>query len=365
MIRVGTTSLGYNHQRNFISLPFQDIYFSKVHDFNKIISYTKYKLTGKVDYKMINRFNDWGLNNVHLYHFFNTLTPVKKPWLVTYETTLPRSEPYFTKGYEWMSSKFCKRIIAFSQRAYNAQMNLLSKQASYKEAISQKMVVLPPTQKVLTNGIFKKEIDEVVFTFAGSAFYRKGGWELIQAFERLKQFNPKIKLIVISKLEKGGYKDGHITNEMQRETESILTTNPLIQYHSYLPNERVLEILKFSDVGILPSWGETYGYFILEAMASGCSVIAPNVSPFPEFVSSEWGWLIDVNTRIMNGLEISNPTPENSEMMIKGIIKTVHDILNDPQTLLEKRRAALERISNTHNPYKAARFLEDIYRTSI
>lgn len=365
-IKVGVDQFEYAQKRNFIDLPFQNVVFKKVYDYRKPLIHLKYKLFNSIDYKQIGRFNDFGLSGVCLYHFFNAVTPVKKPWVVTFEHTLPRHAPDFIKGYDWMSGDYCKKIIAFSKKAYDAQCWLLDRRPSYKEAIMNKMIILQPSQTRLVSNLSKKRFDNtIVFTFIGRAFYGKGGWELLQAFERLKDLQSPVKLVVVSALAINGYRDHHVTKEIVLKSKEILSTNPLIQYYSSLPNDKVMEILRQSHVGILPSWGETYGYSILEAMACGCAVVAPNVSPFPEFVAPEWGWMLNVNKVFKNGIEESHVTEQNSEKMINEIVSVVRDIVNNRDVLYSKCNAALERISSAHDPYKAAASLETIYKESI
>ncbi len=365
-ITVGTNLYGYNQLRNFISLPFQNVNFQKVYDFNKLVTHLKYKVLSKVDHHRLNQFNNFGLSNVHLYHFFNALTPSRKPWIVTYESQLPRPDTNFINGYDWLSGNSCKKIIALSQRAHDAQSHLLDQHPSYRESIKEKMMILQPSQERLLDGISSKDFDgEIVFTFIGRHFFRKGGWELFQAFERLCRLGLPIKLIVISDMEFSGYQDWHITPEMVSQAKRLLSTNPLIEHYTTMPNFQVLEILKRSHIGILPSWGETYGYSVLEAMACGCAVVVPNVSPFPEFVSPEWGWLLEVNKTLTNGAERSDPTVENSQRMIDGIVATVQEIVSNRDTLQSKCENALNAISMNHNPLKAATVLEDIYQKAI
>src|SRR5690606_25269103 len=111
--------------------------------------------------------------------------------------------------------------------------------------------------------------------------------------------------------------------------------------------------------------GETYGYSILEAMACGCAVIVPDVSPFPEFVSNEWGWLLKVGTTFKNGIESSDPTKQNSINMIDEIVSVASEIVENRELLYDKCNNALSRITIAHDPYIAASFLKKLYREVI
>lgn len=57
------------------------------------------------------------------------------------------------------------------------------------------------------------------------------------------------------------------------DRESLRKLNPDAVFKGYQPREKVLEIMKESDIFILPSEGETFGMVYLEAMASGCITI--------------------------------------------------------------------------------------------
>ncbi len=46
-----------------------------------------------------------------------------------------------------------------------------------------------------------------------------------------------------------------------------------VKFAGCLPNDKVIEVMKASDIFILPSIGETFGMVYLEAMASGCITV--------------------------------------------------------------------------------------------
>lgn len=83
-------------------------------------------------------------------------------------------------------------------------------------------------------------------------------------------------------MEIEGYRDRNISKTIARETLEMIKKKSLIDYYDHLPNNEVLKLLKAGHVGILPSFGETYGYSLLEAMASGCAVVSTFLSPFNE-----------------------------------------------------------------------------------
>jgi glycosyltransferase involved in cell wall biosynthesis len=356
---VGTNSLEYNQKRNFADLPFVDVEFRKVLDAYKVPSYLTFKLTHKIS-RMSYRFNDLGLNKVDLYHFWNTITPVRKPWITTFEHTIPRNEPNFLRGYEWMAGCYCKKLIAITQRAINGQKFALNNYHQYKDEIEAKMICIPPPQKVICK-VPTVINDKIIFTFIGNAFYRKGGVELVKAFAALKKY--PIHLNLISKMQFDGFKD--------RFAEPFHESMPSnVSYFPWLPNDRVIKILTESHVGILPSYGETYGYSVLEAMAAGCAVVTTDVDPFPEFVKEDFGYFLKMPKYIVDGFErIESDTPESfnqcSTHLVNEITRVIQNIVNDLETLQVKRENAIKRIGQYHSPIDRSNLLLHIYLEAI
>ena len=80
---------------------------------------------------------------------------------------------------------------------------------------------------------------------------------------------------------------GPIPHEKQIHSTQVV-------YHGLVREEEVIkELLQASDVLVTPSYSEGMPTVILEAMASGCAIIATNVGAVCEEVNHENGWLID------------------------------------------------------------------------
>lgn len=370
MINVGTNSSGYPEMRNFAGLPFADVHFRKIPDLFKIDAYFHFKFRRKIVPEYAYRFNDLALGNVQLYHFFNTITPRHKPWIVTFETTLPRLDPYFRQGYKWMAGHYCKKIIAISERAFKAQSAQLSKFPEYAGSILPKMMVISPSQPLFVKNIDDKpKREKIVVTFVGAAFYRKGGVELLRAFCNLK-YKGAVHLNVVSRLDKEGYMDEHATKEVEQEIKSTLASHPDITYYNSLDNRSVSELFLRSDVGILPSYAETYGYTLLEAMACGCAVASTDMSPFPEFVSNDWGWLVNIPKVERGGVEYPDVGDDKRRMNFSAVlteqIKNVLErICESRDELRNRQRNAIEAIRRNHDPAGRVTLLRELYGTCI
>ena len=116
---VGNNSANYPDIRNINSLPFRRYEFRRVHDIFNVATYIQYKL-----FRTINRYSknlhfDCGLPKVDIYHFFNTISLNRTPWVVTYESGFPRWNHDSKMGAKLLASEFCRKIIAISHCANN------------------------------------------------------------------------------------------------------------------------------------------------------------------------------------------------------------------------------------------------------
>ena len=129
-----------------------------------------------------------------------------------------------------------------------------------------------------------------------------------------------------------------------------------------MSNDGVKKLLLETDVALLPSLAETFGYFILEAQAAGCPVITTDIRAMPEINNNESGWLINIKTGERDDADLSytNQLIQKIETQLQAIIL---EILNDPSIIRQKGRTALANIIKNHDPKTHQMILESIYNT--
>lgn len=115
--------------------------------------------------------------------------------------------------------------------------------------------------------------------FIGADFERKGGPDLLKVF--LEKFAETAQLNLVTKV-------------------SIDCQHPNVHIHNnikaYTPEW--LELYHQSDVFVMPTYADAFGYVFLEAMAMGLPVIATRINAIPEIVShGETGFLIQPGDR--------------------------------------------------------------------
>lgn len=368
---VGTNSLEYNPKRNFGGLPFQSFVVLKKLDFFRILNHIWFKAKRKSHIFFSNAFFDMGLNKVDLYHFFNTVPFTSKPWVVTFENEIPR--PYLSskKLVKQLAKDNCKKVIAFCERARKIEIFLLGKYPQYKQTIIDKLIVLQPSQELYVKTINEKsQTGPVVFSFVGVDFFRKGGEEILMSAEMLIQEGFDFKLNIVSKLQKGAWKDEYVTEQHIENAKKIIEKYPdVISYYYSLSGDKIMSLFKNSHVGLLPSFGETYGYVVLEAQACGCAVVTNDMPPFNEFNNDKIGWMLKVPLKERNGILDSDLSGENLKLFKNAVSTGLYNVMKEAITnralLRQKAEKAIEHIKENHSPEKNAAFLEDIYLKAI
>ncbi|MDN5102194.1 glycosyltransferase family 4 protein [Aliarcobacter butzleri] len=138
--------------------------------------------------------------------------------------------------------------------------------------------------------------DEIInFIFVGLDSRRKGGDELLEAFTHTKEEN--IRLTFISNLSD--------QKKLKYQKDSRITILP--------PQPRVKllnEIYPRMDVMVFPSFHESFGVVLLEALSFGMGIITLNTYATPEIVKNDYnGKLLHhpiLKPTILNGKEVVN-----------------------------------------------------------
>jgi glycosyltransferase involved in cell wall biosynthesis len=374
---VGVKAKTYPEERNFSGLSVPGFNYKKVRDFYKYPAYAYFKLNNKPHPKWLNLFNDFGLGNYEILHFFNAISSGKKPWITTFEYYVPRGahkvgadkkeQSYIDYALTRIARSSCKQLIALSQFAYDAQLKYLKDYGKFELEIEKKMRVMHPPQQVVIKSITDKPNNEVLsFVLIGADFFRKGGMEVLRVFDKLLSAGAKIELTIVSKMLFGDYASQSTANDLMN-AKTIIAKYENIKQFDYLENNSVLDLMKSADVALLPSYEETYGYTVLEAQANGCPVITTNGTAFPEINNNDIGWLIEVELdedkrsvpRSVAGKKAFTTAVE------LGLEEIIQEILSEPSITKMKGAKAIHKIREKHCPVKAANELAKLYKSCL
>ncbi len=336
-----------------------------------------------------NQFEDFDLNKVDVLHFSNGVSYGKTPWVSHFETLLPRfshilrrkdpettqnkrTEALTQRGLEALASAPCKSIIAWSENAAKHQRDFLSDISSdTADAILSKMTVLAPPQDLLVNEVQAKTYSHknpIRFILVGAGFFRKGGREILNSFEKLiREDKLPIQLILVSSLRQDYYAAHETEEDIAWAKEKIAANQDWIEHHTVIPNDEVLALQKSCDIALLPTYADTYGLSVLEAQATGCPVISTDIRALPEINNTDIGWLINVPKNELG--EAFYQTPEDravlSERIQTGLEHIIHKIVEDPSVIAKKAEAGLQKIAELHDPVRYGEALRAIYENAL
>jgi glycosyltransferase involved in cell wall biosynthesis len=270
--------------------------------------------------------------NFDLYHTYNSIIPVNKPWVVEVESFLPRygegqkeGDTFYDWGVKRLQHESCKAIIFTSK--FTKEMNRPNFE---KWGIMHKgQVIYRAVQDYPT--MIKGDEENFHILFVGNAFYRKGGIELLQALERIDQ--PNIKVTIISNFEVDW--EIYPTEKEKNWVQSQIALDKRITLHTSLPHQMVVDVMRTAHVFVATTFADPFNNTILEAMACGVPIIATDIRSIPEFVEDG-----------KNGFTIT-PNKKNKETMVDFIKEKLMFLIHNSVQRNQMAEKSTEIIKNT------------------
>jgi glycosyltransferase involved in cell wall biosynthesis len=207
----------------------------------------------------------------------------RKPWVIDFEHIGSfgtfTSERVKKVSLKLLSSNFCKKILPHCEAAQKSFLNAWKVDGFIKD----KFEVLYPA--IEARKIVKKKKDKITIGFIATrgAFYEKGGREVVEAFRILSKKFDKLELVmkVSPPLE--------IVKRI-KNMENVI----FIEKHFSSREELFKNFYEKLDIFVLPTYVDSFGYSILEAMSVGLPIVATNIFAIPEIVEdTKNGFLIN------------------------------------------------------------------------
>ncbi len=161
-----------------------------------------------------------------------------------------------------------------------------------------------------------------VITCIAELHHRKGHRYLLNAFKKLQAHVPQLHLVLVG------------TGPAEKELKDQYSQVPNVHFLGW--REDIPQILKASDIFVLPSLKEAFGQVILEAMASGVITVATNN-----------GGIVDI---IKDGVTGHLVSPASSQ----AIYDRITTILNNPDQKRDIEKAALASVKTNFTAEKMA-----------
>ncbi len=369
---IGYTNPGYPVQRTILNVCPQ-VTYRRVRSYASLLSKVTEKMRISTLSKDLVFTHGGGYGSCDLLHFFNTVavTPCCKPYITTFETTVPRYSSrgfLFRRAIDSLLSDQCRQLLALS--ACTKRRQALEMEALGHPELMEKIQVLHPPQRLLcTEEEISRKFETphpLTFVFVGKAFFRKGGGELLRALVRVRKEFP-IELNIIGNVGYRDYMDNPLRDDMQAVQRLLDENKEWIHFYPSLPNAQVLELMQQSDIGLLPTRGDTYGYSVLEMQAAGLPCITTDLRALPEINDDACGWLIPVSKNKNEDADV--PTPEAMEAYCQTVEEQLYAIAcacaSQPELIVQKSLAAHRRVSQHHDPSRYAERLYKIYERAL
>jgi glycosyltransferase involved in cell wall biosynthesis len=179
--------------------------------------------------------------------------------------------------------KNLKKLIFFSQTAQKSFLNSANYSEATKDIIRSKSTFCYPAiytpSDLLTT---KKASNELRLLFAG-LFYMKGGVELVDAFERITKKYPAVYLTIIT--------SRHILRESDIEKMNSIPQITLLD--ATLSEDEMNEMYRKHDIFVLPTFRDSLGVVLLEAISFGMPLIINDQYATHEFAVDGWNGFIN------------------------------------------------------------------------
>jgi glycosyltransferase involved in cell wall biosynthesis len=129
------------------------------------------------------------------------------------------------------------------------------------------------------------------FLFVGTDFERKGGFDVIEAFETVSDAYPEARLVLagatLSERDPDRLIHGWVNEARRRRVLAKLeplVAKGLVEDHGPVSSQRVQDLYPAADAFVMPTLAEGFGFTNVEAMSYGLPVISSSFGPIPEIV---------------------------------------------------------------------------------
>ncbi len=183
-----------------------------------------------------------------------------------------------------LRSKRCVQIRCISEACRAAVGELFGK------AVLDKAIVVYPRMTQQVTNVDQLEPGGPRFLFVGTQFLIKGGPELLEAFRIVKSKIPCAQLHLVT----------HLPDEY-----AALTQQEGVQIHraNLSRSEIWSKFMRNADVLVHPSYMESFGMVVLEAISHGLAVVANDVYAHREMVlDGENGFLLEPPVHYWSGV---------------------------------------------------------------
>ncbi len=317
---------------------------------------------------------------VELVHSFNELPVGIRPFVVSFESEMPRylgSPPNWQVdfGYRLLGSDRCRGLLALSQAAPGALVRRLEarKLGHLKSKISvfRGMVRALPSSNVDRPSMAASRALKVLFV--GRDAFRKGLIPTLDALDKCRALGANIETTIVCDSDRPDYtkKDRVVEGG---DVIRRLAEMPGVTHHRHLPNAQIHELMLTHDVLAFPTLDESLGWVAVEAALAGMAIVTTDIFALPELVvDGETGFLIPLEKNIDRrwvGLWEEGTTLDGSiaiafDRITRDLTRHLLTFVNSPALATSMGAAGKARIESMYTAGAAARQLAGIYADAL
>jgi len=264
-----------------------------------------------------------------LVHMDGCILPItRKPWIIG---SIEHASAFFSFDDRWYSRPTSKRALGRFLSSNRCRRVLPQSEASLEtlrlglgehfELIRDKCEVsypAVPTHMVTASGQKGRDDGAIRILFVGSHFFDKGGRETFYAYRRLRK-KYDLELILVA-----GAPRHH--RSLFQDFVSKIREEPGVRLYSNVSRSFLWkECFGRSDIFCFPSYMETFGYVLLEAMANSLAIVTTDAFAIPELVQNG-----------KTGLIVHTPWAS----FVRGRLRSPSSLQDYRQAVIDERRFA-------------------------
>ena len=281
----------------------------------------------------------------NLIHSSRGIIPLNmRPWVIDMEHV----HSFFGLNPKLMKNKFWRKFIEKKLASKNCKAILChceaTRQAFFRyldcSKFKDKIKILYPSSHIIP--IKKEKHDKIRILAILSLFEHKGGLQILEAFSQLDKKYKNIELWLRADVPESFKKKYNSKN---------------IKYMDYfkdiIPRERLLkEVYSKCDIFLYPTFCDSFGYSLIDAMVAKLPIIGTNMFAVPEIVEDgKNGFVINIpgyslKDNFLQYYPIENLTKKDNEIFIRGLFKSLEKLIKDKK-LREKMSKESFRLVNT------------------
>lgn len=171
---------------------------------------------------------------------------------------------------------FSDQVIGVAKHSYNDLLTIYGvpkyKLSLIPHGIKDTNLLLTERERGVLKEKYGFKVEEQILIFAGRLDVDKGIELLADSFIRLQKVYPKLRLIIAG--------SGNYSNIFKR----LIPSWSNVVFTGFVDKDILYELFSISDVGVLPSFYEEFGYFALEMMMMGLPLVVAKTSGLSELV---------------------------------------------------------------------------------